>query len=109
MNYPLIPSIVPDVTVGAQPVHENELIDAIQIVVLSARANGQTLEEVTAEILADDQYLEPKHRQLLNEIVIKAWEQVPNLTPLASTNHSIVPALVNPTHLEEVAETTIAA
>jgi hypothetical protein len=89
MNYPL-PNIVPD-RFGASSraqtsaVQESELITALQVVILSARANGQSLEDLTAEVLAEDMLLDPQQRQILSEIVTKAWDQVPTIVSLAST------------------------
>jgi hypothetical protein len=89
MNYPL-PNIVPDRfgaanCARATAVQESELIVALQVVILSARANGQSLEALTAEVLAEDMLLDPQQRQVLSEIVTKAWEQVPELAPLSSS------------------------
>jgi hypothetical protein len=75
MNYPIPP---PSVAPGpASFVDDNALVEALQVVVRSARAQGQTLGEVMAEVLADDQFLSPSQRQLLSEVVAKAWEQIP--------------------------------
>jgi hypothetical protein len=57
-----------------QSVDEAALIEALAIVVQSARTNGQTLEDLTLEVLADDSFLEPHQRLILSEIVAKAWE-----------------------------------
>jgi hypothetical protein len=68
--------LMPSVEASAA-VDENTLVEALQVVILSARAQGQTLTEVTAEVLADDQLLSANQRQLLSEVVAKAWEQIP--------------------------------
>jgi hypothetical protein len=76
MNYP-IPASHGAATGLGQSVDEATLVEALKVVILSARANGQTLADVTAEVLADDHLLDASQRRLLNEIVSKAWEQMP--------------------------------
>jgi hypothetical protein len=56
-------------------VSESALLEALSIVVISARVNGQSLEDLTHEILADDAFLQPLERLALSQIVAKAWEQ----------------------------------
>jgi hypothetical protein len=56
-------------------VSESALLEALSVVVISARANGQSLEDLTGEILADDAFLQPLERLALSEIVAKAWDQ----------------------------------
>jgi hypothetical protein len=89
MNYPIPPPRAaitddPRSVIGLMPsmeaspaVDENTLVEALQVVILSARAQGQTLADVTAEVLADDHLLSANQRQLLSEVVAKAWEQMP--------------------------------
>jgi hypothetical protein len=52
-----------------------DLIDALAIVVRSARAQGQSLADLQSEVLADDVLLEPSQRRVLSEVVAQAWEQ----------------------------------
>jgi hypothetical protein len=52
-----------------------DLINALAIVVRSARAQGQTLQELQNEVLADDMLLEASQRRILSEVVAQAWEQ----------------------------------
>ncbi len=89
MNYPIPPPGAaitddPRSAIGLMPameaspaVDENTLVEALQVVILSARAQGQTLAHVTAEVLADDHLLSANQRQLLSEVVAKAWEKIP--------------------------------
>ncbi len=89
MNYPIPPPGAamtddPRSVIGLMPameaspaVDENTLVEALQVVILSARAQGQTLADVTAEVLADDHLLSATQRQLLSEVVAKAWEHIP--------------------------------
>ncbi len=86
MNYPIPPPIAAIGHVSA--VDDNALVEALQIVIRSARAQGQTLADVTAEVLADDPLLSASQRQLLSEVVAMAWEQIPielaTVTPIAA-------------------------
>ncbi len=78
LNPPLSPASSPALSPpDTQSVNEAALIDALAIVVRSARANGQTLADLKLEILADDVLLEPSQRRILSEVVAKAWEQFP--------------------------------
>lgn len=52
-------------------------MNAIAVVIESARSRGQSLEEVKAEVLADDTILDAKQRRWLSEIVAQAWETLP--------------------------------
>ncbi len=90
MNYPIPPK-------GAEPagqspsVHEKALVDALEVVILAARANGQTLQDITAEVLAEDNLISARQRQLLGEIVAQAWAQIPEAKPELATVTTIAP------------------
>jgi hypothetical protein len=75
MNYPIPPPMAAPGPMSA--VDDNALVEALQIVIRSARSQGQTLSEVMAEVLADDPLLSASQRQILSEVVAKAWEQIP--------------------------------
>ncbi|MBE9032167.1 hypothetical protein IQ266_20725 [filamentous cyanobacterium LEGE 11480] len=99
MNYPIPPNSS-DGDGLCKSVDENALVDALKIVVISARANGQTLEDVKAEILADDQLLDVSQRTLLSDVVAKAWEEIPSekpelatVTPISSETRRKAPLL----------------
>jgi hypothetical protein len=86
MNYPAslrfpdsrAGTLLPISSPSQNTVNATALIDALAIVVRSARANGQTLEDLTLEVLADDVLLEPSQRRILSEVVAQAWEQFPS-------------------------------
>jgi hypothetical protein len=89
MNYPIPPPIAAIGRVSV--VDDNALVEALQVVIRAARTQGQTLADVTAEVLADDPLLSASQRQLLSEVVAMAWEQIPieraelaTVTPIAS-------------------------
>ena len=50
---------------------------AIAGVISIARSQGQSLADVTAQVLADDSLLEPSVRKVLSEIMEQAWDSVP--------------------------------
>jgi hypothetical protein len=112
MNYPIPPpreAMADDLrsVIGLAPamaelpsVDEHILVESLKVVILSARANGQTLADVTAEVLADDQLLSANQRQLLSEVVAKAWEQIPEeRAELASITPISVESRRNPQRL----------
>ena len=77
MNYP-IPANPQEIAAFRQkPVNEELIVTAIAEVVHLARAKGQSLEDLLAEILADDSVLEPPQRRWLSEIVAQAWRGLP--------------------------------
>jgi len=74
MNYP-IPATVEEIeALEKNPVDEELIAAAIAGVVQIARAQGQTLEELTAEVLADDHWLDSSQRRWLSDIVTQAWQ-----------------------------------
>lgn len=77
MNYPIPVSPQEVVALRQKTVDEELIVSAIAGVVLVARSQGQSLEELTAEVLADDALLEPHQRRRLSEIVAVAWERLP--------------------------------
>ncbi|MEM6256150.1 MAG: hypothetical protein AAF821_24820 [Cyanobacteria bacterium P01_D01_bin.156] len=54
-------------------VSEANIATAIVHVIETARAQGQTLEDVITELMVDDALLDPKSRHLLREILTQAW------------------------------------
>jgi hypothetical protein len=74
MNYP-IPATPPEIAALAKkPVTEELVASAIAGVIHHARSQGQSLEDVLSEILADDTLLDAQQRRWLSEIVAQAWE-----------------------------------
>jgi hypothetical protein len=57
-------------------INEDLIAKAIVSVIQSARSRGQSLDEVMAELLADDALLDAKVRHLLSDIVAQAWNQL---------------------------------
>ncbi len=76
MNYP-IPATVEEIeALKANPVDEELIAAAIAGVVQIAHSQGQTLDELMAEVLADDRWLEPAQRRWLSDIVAQAWKSL---------------------------------
>lgn len=73
MNYPIPTSPQEIVALRQQPVDEELVASAIAGVIKIARAQGKTLDEVTAEVLADDALLDLHQRRWLSELVSQAW------------------------------------
>jgi hypothetical protein len=69
------PNVLGDISNSA-PVTEELIAAAIAGVVKSARAQGQSLDELTGLVLAEDQDLDGMTRQWLSEIVAEAWQDL---------------------------------
>ncbi|HEY9810057.1 MAG TPA: hypothetical protein V6D13_12080 [Halomicronema sp.] len=59
-----------------QAVSEELVAAAIVGVVMVARQEGRSLEELKAEVLADDQLLDKGKRRWLSEVVSDAWQRL---------------------------------
>ena len=76
MNYPIPASPEEIIALRQKPVDADAIAAAIAGVVKMARSQGQSLDELTAEVLAEDSLLEPQQRHLLSEIVTQAWKSL---------------------------------
>jgi hypothetical protein len=74
MNYPIPDSPQDIVALQQRPVDEELVASAIAGVIKIVRAQGQSLEELTAQVLADDQMLDKQQRRWLSKLVAQAWE-----------------------------------
>lgn len=77
MHYPIPASPQEIVALQKKTVNEEIVATAIAGVVQMARSRGQSLEDLTAEVLADDRVLDQKSRLRLSHIVIQAWKTLP--------------------------------
>ncbi|MBE9180112.1 hypothetical protein IQ268_16195 [Oculatella sp. LEGE 06141] len=77
MHYPIPASPQEIVALREQPVSEELIVTAIAGVVSLARAQGRSLEELTAEVLADDRLLDWQSRRWLSDVVAQAWNSLP--------------------------------
>jgi hypothetical protein len=74
MNYPIPDSPQEIVALRQKPVDEELVASAIAGVIKIVRAQGQSLEELTAQVLADDSVLDEQQRRWLSQVVAQAWE-----------------------------------
>ena len=58
-------------------ISEEVVAEAIASVVTIARHNGQSLEELVAEVLSEDTILDQIQRLWLSKIVTQAWKSLP--------------------------------
>ena len=77
MDYPIPTSSQEIVALRQQPVDEELVAAAIAGVIRIARSKGQSLEDLKAEVLADDSILERDIRLWLSNLVAHAWNSLP--------------------------------
>lgn len=73
MNYPIPDSPQQMIALGKQPIDEELVAAAIAGVIKIIRNQGQSLEELTAQVLADDSVLDRQQRRWLSQVVTQAW------------------------------------
>lgn len=73
MNYPIPTSIQEIVNLRQQPVNEDLILCAIAGTIEISRKTGKSLEDITAEVLADDRVLDLKMRRWLSQTVAHVW------------------------------------
>ncbi len=76
MNYSI--SANPQKILHHPSVSEELIAAAIAGVIQGARSNGQSLDDLMREVLADDALLDGQQRRCLGEVVSVAWENLPN-------------------------------
>lgn len=76
MNYPIPDSPKDIFELRQQPVDEELVAAAIAGVIKIVRAQGQSLEELTAQVLADDPLLDKQQRRWLSQVVAQAWNSI---------------------------------
>ncbi|BAY26340.1 hypothetical protein NIES2100_61540 [Calothrix sp. NIES-2100] len=74
MNYPIPDSPQDIVALQQRPVDEELVASAIAGVIRIVRSQGQSLEELTAQVLADDPMLDKQQRRWLSKLVAQAWD-----------------------------------
>jgi hypothetical protein len=77
MYYPIPVSPQEIVELRQKPINEELIAAAIAGVVKIARSKGQSLDDLTAEVLADDSLLDRDARRWLSDIVAQAWRTLP--------------------------------
>ncbi len=77
MRYPIPANAQEVLDLQRQPIDEEVVAAAIAGVIRIARAQGRTLEDLSAELLAEDGVLDKAQRRWLQELVTHAWENLP--------------------------------
>jgi hypothetical protein len=77
MNYPIPANSQEIVALRQKPVDEELVAAAIAGVIQIARSQGQSLDDLTAEVLEEDTLLDQEQRRWLSEIVTQAWKTLP--------------------------------
>lgn len=75
-HYPIPASTQEIVALRQKPVDEELVATAIAGVIKIVRAQGQSLEYLTSELLADDSLLDGTQRRWLSDIVTQAWSTI---------------------------------
>lgn len=80
MNYPIPANPQEIVALRQKPVDEELVAAAIAGVIQIARQAGQSLDDLTAEVLEEDTLLDQAQRRWLSDIVAQAWQSLPPAT-----------------------------
>ena len=73
MNYPIPTHIQEIVNLRQQPVNEELMLCAIAATIKISRLEGKSLEDIEAEVLADDRLLDLSLRRWLSQAVTHVW------------------------------------
>ena len=76
MNYPIPDTPEEILALKKNSITEDIIATAIAGVVQIARRQGQSLEDLQAEILQDDRILDIVQRRWLKDLIVKAWDIV---------------------------------
>ena len=77
MNYP-IPNTPDEINaLRHRAVNGDAILAAIAGTIKIARSQGQSLDDLTAEVLAEDPILDQMQRRWLSQIVTQAWQNLP--------------------------------
>lgn len=79
MNYPIPASSQEIVALRQKPVDEELVAAAIAGVIQIARSQGQSLDDLTAEVLEEDTVLDQVQRRWLSDLVAQAWKTLPQV------------------------------
>ena len=77
MNYPIPASPEEIMALRQKPIDEELIAAAIAGVIKIARSQGQSLDQLTAEVLSEDPLLDQVQRRWLSNIVAQAWKNLP--------------------------------
>lgn len=74
MNYPIPDKPQEILALQQQPVDEELVATAIAGVIRIVSSQGQSLEELMTEVLAEDSVLDRQQRRWLSQVMSQAWE-----------------------------------
>ena len=77
MHYPIPVNPEEIFALRRRPVNEEMIAVAIAGVVKLARSQGQSLDELTEEVLEEDPMLDRVQRKWLSQLVTQAWQTLP--------------------------------
>jgi hypothetical protein len=77
MNYPIPASSQEIVALRGKPVDEELVAAAIAGVIQIARSQGQSLDDLMAQVLAEDSLLDQVQRRWLSDLVAQTWASLP--------------------------------
>ncbi|WP_088240670.1 hypothetical protein [Calothrix rhizosoleniae] len=77
MNYPIPDKPQEILALQQQPIDEELVATAIAGVIKIVRSQGQSLEELTAQVLQEDSVLDGQQRHWLSQVMSQAWEKFP--------------------------------
>ncbi|NJK39210.1 MAG: hypothetical protein HC835_06645 [Oscillatoriales cyanobacterium RM2_1_1] len=77
MNYSIPANWHEMLALGNQSVDEEVVARAIAGVISIAKSQHQSLEDLKAEVMADDNLLNPEQRAWLSEIIAEVWHSLP--------------------------------
>ncbi|MDJ0689323.1 MAG: hypothetical protein QNJ41_12510 [Xenococcaceae cyanobacterium MO_188.B32] len=89
MNYPIPANTEEILALRDRPINEEIIATAIAGVIQIARHQGQSLEDLTTQVLNDDFVLDALQRKKLSDLVTQAWEKLPYLN-VSSEKPSVV-------------------
>jgi hypothetical protein len=87
MNYPIPTSLHEIVNLRQQPVNEELMLCAIAGTIKISRLEGKSLEDITAEVLADDLLLDLNLRRWLSQVMARVWYFVESDSHTGSDRH----------------------
>lgn len=78
MDYPIPTSIEEILSLKKSSVNAEIIVKAIAGVIQIARQQGQSLDELTADVLQDDRVLDLDGRKWLSELIAQIWLLLPS-------------------------------
>jgi hypothetical protein len=78
MDYPIPTSIEEILNLKKSSVNAETIVKAIAGVIQIARQQGQSLDELTADVLQDDRVLDLDGRKWLSELIAQIWLLLPS-------------------------------